>query len=645
MSSKSMRFVAALLATVVAILLLPFAVPVLSRVEGVRAFATGTVVHADALEADQTRLVDTEVAFSGAAYDSEGLGDAIRNEMDRVLAPSLPAKLAFGRGAALEVGLGVTPATENQAILAGKAEASALPKTPPVTTGAGPIDLDPLVWADLLRGQATANVADDGCVLGADASSGSAYVADAQLLDAASSAQREQDAPVAGAAAPAGEAAPADGGPVDAVLGVARRLTGAAPADAAAQPAAPAPATRPQAAAMPNEAGLEQPVVALDADGPARAVSQSRSRTVFVAQRGRDGRLLGNAFGIMSEVRQTIAPVTLFEGTDQQFTIEVLGEWVLQAVAGGVSGTGYVHYGPGRVSPETPVLRLIDAEGAEQVLRLQDITTDDGLIVTIPGVAEIAIGEPPRAIGGDAGSRPAVVAGGTSASAAVDVVRVRALAGAPARLADLRIGHMEASASVPAGGVGCQIPVSKTPSVQTANVGESFDVTFAVANPYDCTLRGVRLEDAVTTERDARFAVGFTAPAASVAPAGQRLAEGTLIWSNLGDLRPGQTRTVRATFAAQGGAGAIIDRATAFGTLADCAQEGGSVAGVDVDVVGSALTGTSEQVRVPTVATRVLSASGGRDLPLTGAPILWMVAAGLVMIAVGAAGMLSARAR
>jgi hypothetical protein len=75
--------------------------------------------------------------------------------------------------------------------------------------------------------------------------------------------------------------------------------------------------------------------------------------------------------------------------------------------------------------------------------------------VDTPIMAEIAIGEPPRAIGGAAGSSPTASADGTRAAAAVDVVRVRALPGAPAELADLRVGHMEASAEVPSGGIDC----------------------------------------------------------------------------------------------------------------------------------------------------------------------------------------------
>lgn len=589
--------------------------------------------------------MDAEVGFSGAAFDSGGLHDAVFNEMDRMLAPKLPAKVGFARGAAVEVGLGVSPTTENQAILAGKAEASTLPNVAPVTAGAGPIDIDPLVWADLLRGQAAAKAANDACALGTDVANGFAYVADAQLIDTASatSQQSSQAAPTQGSPTSTVETVTK---PVNGLLGAVKQttnqVTSAVTGGQAQSPQPAATSTSRPASSMPNVAGLEQPVIAMDADGPARAVSQSRSRTFYVAQRGRNGQRLGNAFGVMSEVRQTIAPVTLFEGTPNEVTIEILGEWVLQVIAGGIPGTGFVHYGPGNVTPETPVLRVIQSSGVTKLLNLQDLFSNDGLVLNIPGVAEIAIGEPPRAIDGAAGSSPTVATGGTMAAAAVDVVRVRALPEAPVQLTDLRIGHMEAQAKVPAGGVSCSVPVTKTPSVDKVTVGNAFDVTFKVTNPYDCTLSNVRLEDAVTTEEAARFEV-MRAPGASSIPGGSSLDSGTIVWSDIGDIAPHATKSLSAKIGARGGAGTIVDMATANGTLAGCADPGSTIAGVDVGVVGTALTGSSAEVRVPTIATAVLSESSRRGkLPFTGVPILAMVATSLVLIAIGGATALQA---
>jgi LPXTG-motif cell wall-anchored protein len=382
------------------------------------AFATGTVLHADLLRSGETRLVDAEVAFSGAIFDTEGLDAAVLNELDREFAPQLPTKSAFGRATGLEAGLGVAPDVENQLILSGRAEVAAPPNVAGVSREIGPVDLDPLAWADLLRGEAFARTGDPPCGPIDDISRGLAYVTDVQLLDTASSGVGD---------------------------------------------------------------GLESPVVALNASDPARAVSQSHSRTAFVAQIDRNGRSLGDDLGIMSEVRETIAPVTLFGGTDNALTIEFLGEWVLRATATGMHGGAFVHYGPGEVSPQTPVLRLIDADGVENLITLQELLGDDGLVVNIPGVAEVAIGEPPRAIDGAAGSSPTESSDGTRASAAVDVVRVRALPGTPAELADIRVGHMEVSSQVPVGGVRCPAPAVPTPEVEVRAEFSDLPKTGAVA--------------------------------------------------------------------------------------------------------------------------------------------------------------------
>jgi hypothetical protein len=207
-------------------------------------------------------------------------------------------------------------------------------------------------------------------------------------------------------------------------------------------------------------------------------------------------------------------------------------------------------------------------------------------------------------------------------------------------LSDLRIGHMETQAKVPAGGVSCSVPVTKTPSVKRVTVGNAFATTFTVTNPYDCTLSNVRLEDVITTKDAARFDITSTTPAASSVTGS--LDHGNITWNDIGDLAPHTSRTLAASFMARGGVGQIIDRATASGTLTGCADPGATIAGVDVGVLGAGIDGTSATVRVPTaVTTRVLAKTSGR-LPFTGAPILFFVAAALVLIATGSAALMQA---
>ena len=124
---RSFRWIAALAAMVLGVMTLPFATSVLGQVEDVSAFATGTVVHADLLRNGATRLVDAEVGFSGASFNSDAPSEALFNEVERQFSPKLPTKFASGRGSALELGLGVTPEMENQVILSGIAEVAAPP--------------------------------------------------------------------------------------------------------------------------------------------------------------------------------------------------------------------------------------------------------------------------------------------------------------------------------------------------------------------------------------------------------------------------------------------------------------------------------------------------------------------------------------
>ena len=358
-----------------------------------------------------------------------------------------------------------------------------------------------------------------------------------------------------------------------------------------------------------------------------------------MAQRGRDGSLLGHDFGVMSEIRQTIAPITLFKGSPFELTLEFLGEWVLQSVATGLPDGAYVHYGPGRTSPSSPVIRMISGDVTD-VLTLQDLLGDEGLVIKIPGVAEVAIGEDARAIGGDADSAPMVAANGTASAAAVDVVRVTILPGAPAQLTDVRIGHMEAASSVPEGGFACPLGVKKTPDVDSVRVGDSFDVDMIVTNPYDCTVRNVVLTDEITTEKDARFDVLSTTPKAIGVPAATSLTNGKIVW-RLGDLAPHATKKVTASFDALGGAGVIVDEASATGTVGTCAQPGATVGGVGVSAVDAKLIGASPRVAVDVADdVSVLGANIERHaVPLTGAPIALLALIGVCLLAAGGAAL------
>lgn len=527
------RVVAALLVTVVALAVaaLPAsAVPF--NTADFSGYATGQVLHADALAASGVNVANVEEAWTGAAVDSKGLGQTV-NEVDRIVVPAQPSKKTYGRGSGLELGLGVDQATENQLQLQ-KAEAAALPNTTVVSPTIELNQAAPIAYASVLTGEAEARWSNSStCILGQDLAAGRGFADDTQLIDTGES----------------------------------------------------------------NEDGtLGAPLLAVDAepgDANKRSVAWSYSHNYLDVQQDITGKPLGLKFGLVSEVDMTIAPVTIGDSV----TLEFLGVWRLRAMAGGVPGSSWVHFGPGEASFETPVLNIIQEGEDNIIVTLQDIVTDAGLpTIDIPGVAEIRVSQPPHKIG-DQDAPPEIAANGTSASAALDVASVE-LAGGD--LADIRFGHFEAAAQVPVGGIDCGVPVSKTASPQGVTVGGAFTVSIKVDNPFGCDMTVVKVVDEITTEGSAKFQVLSTNPEANQVPAGSNLDSGTIVWNNIGPIPKGGSKIVTTTIRAQGGGGIIEDIATATATLGNCEGEGD----------GSQIVGNSPPLQVPVVLKTKLAETG-----------------------------------
>ncbi|MEY2424680.1 MAG: hypothetical protein QOI61_252, partial [Actinomycetota bacterium] len=397
--------------------------------------AVGSTVHTDALNSGETRIANADIALASSAVNSKGITAQATNENGRVINPALGAtKFSYGRGQGLEVGIAGTPPDDGQILLAGKAEASALPSPADDNESVGPVDADPVAWAAAAQGTANARWNTETCILGEDIARGIGYVADAQLVDAGAD----------------------------------------------------------------EETGLDGPVLSTDATQPFRDVSQTTAGQYFAPNSA-------GAFGLTSYVAQTIAPVSLLRG-NLDLTVEVLGEWVMKAFASGVAGQSTVTYRPTKdengnpVTDSTPILRFIvgaDPVDITTVLTFQQVFGEEGFSdISIPGVLDLVVGEDPRAIGGDATTNPAIAADGTSVAAAVDVVRLVLADGA---LGDVRIGHMETKATVPAGGVTCPIPVNKvaTPPIvnSTSAPDGKFLTTITIKNAFACPLENVTMTD------------------------------------------------------------------------------------------------------------------------------------------------------
>ena len=436
------------------------------------AYATGTVVHADALRSGAHSLLDLDVAFSGSAFSSAAGANPITNEVNRIVSQKLGANAGFGRGTGLELGLASDPFP----LIGQLSQAAAPPSTNLIEKVVGPIGVPGLLTVDLLRSQAQSRSAENACVLGKDQAYGLGSVLNLNVLQGLLN-------------------------------------TAAAP--------------------------------------PQREVSQSTSNSRIIPG-STPGRL-----GLRSEVRETIAPVTFFKGLPGQFTIEVLGEWALKATADGAKAS--VSYGPLSNSPETPVLRIIGDHG--QVigqLTTQQLLGDKGLDITIPGVAEIVVGEDARAIDGDASTSPVVQP--TLAAAAVDVVRVKLLNG---QLGDVRVGHMETAVAVPEGGVQCPgVKVTQTVEPPSVSPGQNFTYTINVTNPNDCDLQHVKVVETPTvTPSTVKYTIDSTTPPAN------DISGGSATWNDIGPLAAGQSKTltVKVTIPADSSPGKLVTTAVVTG--------------------------------------------------------------------------------
>jgi hypothetical protein len=379
--------------------------------------------------------------------------------------------------------------------------------------------------------------------------------------------------------------------------------------------------------------GFAAPVVGTSTSaGNPRAATQSRTVT-YVVPNG-DG-----TFGVVSETRQTVAPISLLStvpGTG--LLVEVAGEFGLKVVATGKPGGASV------TSLGTPVLTVSTVVAGVTVpvvgpVTLQQVVGAAGLSVDLSPVLTVSAGAPPRALNGALGSLPTMDnAGGTSASAGLDVVRLGLLAGLPGLTGvDLRVGHMEAAVSVPAGGLRCDIPVSKVSSVDPVLVGQDFTYTISIPSDaaqfsalFNCDLVAIRAEDTVETVS------GTPRIQLLSASNGGEIVGNKVTWPNLGTYTLGQapiTLTITARIPSNSGAGVLRDTVNVSASLGNCR---GGAFGEDIIRGNAAFTGGAISGAVTLVAPNVsrgdLAATGGNSWPLVAGGGFLLAALGLVRL-------------
>lgn len=545
-----------------------------------RGYTTGTVVYADliesSLDANPTRLFKNSAALSGAQVDSRDLPSEnvpgqhpdgqLSNEMGIVVQPSsVLGSKSFGRGSAMEVGISQAGSGENRLVQAGHAQAVGPPDSGLKKDEIKLFDQDPVVFASLLGATAEARWRNDKCIVGKPFGSGVAHTAGLEILDTDAGAGGER---------------------------------------------------------------LESPVLATYTSNPDRAVVQARSQTKLVLQTDEAGERVGSRFGLMSETRETFAPITLFKDTPNAVTIELLGEWVFQAVATGVPGAAYIQYGPSSADSESSVLRIYrgDSPGPnnENVifqLTAQQFFASKGVSMATPA-GEMIIGEDPRDIGEEANSRPIESLDGTIARGAVDVIRARLLEAPGQMLGEFRVGHFEAMAQVPSGGIECPgISVTKTANPESVRPGDEFVFEIAIRNDLDSVAEVVKVVEKISVERGVRYRVlAHDPPADSITSLGpQNEVTTRMVWENIGPIRPGETRVLRIRVKVEpaSGNGAITGEVEVQ-TLAE---------------VEAAQAETRAQVPLRTQSeTQVLSAQ--THLAATGTP-RWVTLLGFILLGSG----------
>ena len=337
----------------------------------------------------------------------------------------------------------------------------------------------------------------------------------------------------------------------------------------------------------------------------------SKSTTDLVDVSGQLGK------GVRSTALTQLTALTLFKGTENQLTINVLAPPMVEAVATGTPGKSKVTY-------SEPVLQVVDAAG--EVLGELN-AAEANFELDLSPLVILRLGHLKKSISED----------GTSATGRATMLEIIVLnePGATEPLARLTIAGGEATAKAPPGGVVCgpaEGPIvsgtgddgdndcgtanplsdlsidSSAPAVQA---GSTFTYTINVSNGGDCPLTNVRVEQ--TIDGPPGSTVTGTDPQADSV-------EGlNVAWNDIGPLAPGASKVLTVTV-----------------SVSDNAGQGGSFSS-DVTATGEAGGETFEQtasVQGPTVEASEV-AVGGVSLPRTGTYIGTLVMVALSLLAVG----------
>jgi hypothetical protein len=348
------------------------------------------------------------------------------------------------------------------------------------------------------------------------------------------------------------------------------------------------------------------PVLGLS--GSQTQTAQSQSRTDLFANP--DG-----TFGLISQIHEIIAPISINLGSALSLQISVGGTGInspvtLQAITDGEGHSGFqvvnnsaqvvVSLVAAGVTTNLVSLSLNQLLG-QGGLTISNATPVIGPLLTALGVnLLLAVATPPQAI---------ATSGANTTAAQFNLVSLHVAVGA-LNIANMNIGHMEAAVALPRGSIACTIPVAKAANPTTVGAGQSFTWTISIPSSStaladsSCDLTNIAATDVIAVTSGTPM---FTVGAISNGGTFDSLTN-TVTWSSLGTYHPGDppiTLTVEVTVPADSGAGVLQDTVNVTSGLGNCTGGATGVATlIGPNLATVVLTGTITLVG-PTITSAI----------------------------------------
>jgi LPXTG-motif cell wall-anchored protein len=359
-----------------------------------------------------------------------------------------------------------------------------------------------------------------------------------------------------------------------------------------------------------------------------------------------------STFGLGAVNRQVLAPLTIGKdiptpGTDLA-VVTLLGTWQLRVEDSGngaptVTYAAYDNLG-NKLQGATPVATITIAGMPVIEVTAQQVFGANGFTLDLPP------GNGPKLLHLQIGGPPTAIAGKTNGFT-TDAVRLTVLS-VPGTITvgDVAYGHMEAQAQAPAGGISCNIPVTKTFNDASGNPvsslasGNNFTwkITFPsvdISKELACDLTNIKVTD-VAKVVSGSSTVNITGASNGGNVTGSVVKPGTnggVTWS-LPTYHPGDppvVLTITGTIPPTSQAGVITNTVNVNATLGNCTGgalgkafvTNGSVGGQAATIQGSAFTGVgaaTTSLTGPQVKAGLLATTGQKNpwLPVLGGGFL-----------------------